>query len=223
MGEKAFILFHTDVDSRGMPKFKDLSGKKFGRWTVIRFSKRVGKYYLWVCQCKCGKTGYVNRDNLKYGTSKSCGCLKKEETIKRNTTHGKTNTKTFKSWCAIKQRTLNKNNNMYYAYGGRGIKLCKRWRSFENFLADMGERPKGTSIDRINNNGGYNPSNCRWTTNKQQAKNKSNTILVTYKKRTKPLIEWANELGINYKTLVYRIKIMGLSPKIAFRISIIPR
>lgn len=121
-------------------------------------------------------------------------------------THRKSNTRTYNSWEGMKGRCLNPNNQRWESYGGRGITVCERWLNFDNFLADMGDRPKGRSLDRIDNNGNYELSNCRWATPRQQQNNMKTNILLQYKGRTKTLTQWARFLKMEYCVLRFRIK-----------------
>lgn len=163
-----------------MKRANDLTGQRFGRWTVIKYhGKDIRGRTTWACICDCGEHSVVRRDLLTRGLSKSCGCLSRELKAKRLLKHGYCVNKqnngnpTYVSWKSMKQRCYNTNADQYPDYGGRGIRVCDRWRySFENFLADMGERPLGTTIDRINNNGDYEPGNCRWVNLSIQNKNK---------------------------------------------------
>jgi hypothetical protein len=183
-------------------KGKDLTRKVFGRLTVLGFSHTNNhnlKY--WYVKCECGNSSTVRHGHLTGGATKSCGCITKE----RMTTHGMSGTPAYKSWQKMLTRCNNSNDKRYNDYGGRGIKVCDRWYDFENFLQDMGERPKGMSIERIHNDSGYYPMNCKWATRKEQMRNRRNNYLVTYNGKTKPLVDWAEELGINYSTLSKRL------------------
>lgn len=158
-----------------MGKVMDITGQHFGRLIAI---KRVDNDYYgnsqWQCECDCGRLKVIAGGNLIGGRTKSCGCFGVECSIKNNTTHGMRKSSEYSSWWSMIARCRYKSHNRYYRYGGRGIKVCDRWMKFENFYADMGPKPSQEhSIDRFpNNNGNYEPSNCRWATHIQQANNK---------------------------------------------------
>lgn len=189
----------------------NLKNKKFGKLTVL---KRVGTstdghYALWLCICDCGEKKVIYSTNLRQGRTKSCGCLVKETIIQRSTIHGHNKkdkkSKTYKTWESMIQRCLNPNNVSYHNYGNRGIKVCKRWMKFSNFLKDMGERPLEYSIERKNNEKGYSLKNCCWATRKQQAKNRRNNKQITHNNKTQLLTEWATETGISRQVIMYRL------------------
>ncbi len=151
-----------------MGKKIDLTGNQFGRLFVVSQNVDKSPYGIyWDCQCSCGKTHTVLGASLRQGLTKSCGCLKKE----RFFVHGKNESKEYHAWEGMIGRCTNKKNLRYYQYGGRGVTVCNRWLKFENFYQDMGDCPVGHSLDRIDNNMGYEPLNCRWATPEQQQRN----------------------------------------------------
>lgn len=149
----------------------DIVGKKIGRLKIIKRFKS-GKYIRYKCKCDCGKIKNILSGTITAGKVKSCGCYRIEATIKNHTTHKRSCTKTYYVWNGMIQRCTNIKSKMYKYYGQRGIKVCARWLDFSNFLEDMGEKPSGLSIDRINNDKGYSRTNCRWISAKKQNENK---------------------------------------------------
>lgn len=149
----------------------DVTGNKFGRLTVIGRSERKSPAgALWRCVCECGGETVTTSLKLRSGHTTSCGCRKVEACSRMNRKHGMANrTPTYRSWKEMRQRCLNPNSDKAKWYGARGIRVCERWNSYENFLADMGERPAGKTLDRIDPDKGYAPDNCRWATPKEQA------------------------------------------------------
>lgn len=201
-----------------MGKIIDLTGNIYGRLTVLKFDHIKDSRAYWLCQCSCGKTSTVSKHELerKDGRStKSCGCLKEEARIKRCVTHGDTKSKEHRTWMSIKARCHRVTQAHYFNYGGRGIIVCDRWRySYENFLSDMGRAPSPKhSIGRINNDGNYEPGNCRWEDSFQQANNTRGNVPVTINGKTQNLRHWAKEMGIHENTLYNRINQMGWTPE----------
>jgi len=125
--------------------------------------------------------------------------------MNKNITHGMTKTETYKSWCSMKERCSNPGNNRWKSYGGKGIKVCEHWGKFENFLSDMGARPKGKTLDRIENDDDYCPENCKWSTPKEQSHNRTNTVYIEYHGVTLPLVKWSSITGIAGFVLRYRV------------------
>ncbi len=151
-----------------------LTGQRFGMLEVVSENGRAPKSgaVLWLCKCDCGNTTVVTGGNLRAGITHSCGCYRKEHAREAMTTHGGTYKPEYSPWKAMRKRCSNKNDIHFYLYGGRGIKVCDRWNKFDNFLEDMGSRPsKKHSIERMNPNGNYEPSNCKWATPIEQARN----------------------------------------------------
>lgn len=153
-----------------MLKFKDIANQKFGRLTAIdRTGAKRYRVFLWNCICECGANAVIPVNSLTSGLTRSCGCLSSETAKTTQTKHGYYGTRTYVSWGSMIQRCTNPNNTGFEKYGAKGISVCERWMNFENFLADMGERPEDTSLDRYPNcRGNYEKSNCRWATRSEQ-------------------------------------------------------
>lgn len=180
------------------------AGDTHGRLTLIRTAKGCNGVGGWLCACSCGNETFVRFDSMK--STQSCGCLRKEKGEAR-ATHGARNTKAYHAWSAMKQRCINPNHASYHNYGGRGIDVCERWLDFENFLADMGQPPEGAELDRINNDKGYSPDNCRWTSKKQNANNRRTNVVID----GVTLTEAAERSGHSVQVLSWRIYKMGMS------------
>lgn len=187
----------------------DLVGSIFGRLTVVSKSKRDASGYRWNCKCECGANTEIQRSALTSGAVKSCGCYQREKTKQvghDNTTHGASKrggTATYKIWVGMHSRCRKTYN---HKYGGRGISVCKRWNDYELFLEDMGARPTNLSIDRIDSNGNYEPSNCRWATARQQANNRRTNKVFLYKGESKTLAELSRMFGIKGPTIMGRLQ-----------------
>jgi len=198
-------------------EFKDLTGDVFGRLTVVsRGPNTKEKCAQFYCLCSCGAEKLIRSRSLLSGKTISCGCNKSEKTKIFNSlnkrTHGhKANGKVtteYQTWTAMIDRTTNPNNKSFHRYGGRGIKICDRWlNSFENFLADMGYKPtKGLSIDRIDTNGNYEPSNCRWATALEQQNNRSSNVVVSYNGENNTISDWARKFGFKPYVIFLRLR-----------------
>lgn len=185
----------------------NLTNQVFGRLTVLR--KYENEYpNRWICQCTCGKIKIVAHGNLKSGHTVSCGCLRKERVSETQTSHGLSDTPEYKTWQSMKTRCYDPSHLSFARYGGRGIQVCDRWRhSFENFYTDMGPKPGPEySIDRNDNNGPYEKSNCRWATRIEQMNNCRINRKVIYQGREMTLAQLAREYNVNYAILYRRIK-----------------
>lgn len=192
-----------------MSKFKDLTGQRFGRLTVLyRLHNCHKKRVHWLCHCDCGKLVEVQSGHLLSSHTKSCGCLSTDKSIQRSTTHGKSNSKLYKLYYNIKARCYNKNSVSYKYYGARGIKICSEWlndfMSFYNWAMNTNYQ-EGLTIDRIDTDGNYEPNNCRWATPEQQAKNRRSNRIYTINGETHCVVEWCEILGLNYWTVIRRI------------------
>ena len=180
----------------------NLQGFQFGSLTVLNLGKSNGNGAVWLCQCKCGNQKELPATDMVQGKINSCGCEHKSRIAKANITHGMTKTRTYKLWGAMRNRC----NRVNQDYSCRGITYDVLWESFENFLADMGEVPDGLSLDRINPNGNYEKSNCRWATQEQQSNNKRSSVFIDWNNKTQTITQWAKELGVNPDKLRARRK-----------------
>lgn len=193
----------------------DLTGQVFGRLTAIKFSGHRNQCRLWECKCECGNTAHVPTAVLRNGATRSCGCLSNDMLALRNFKHGGSADPEYWVLHSMLERCRNPNNKFFSIYGGRGIFVCDRWLNYDNFLADMGRRPSPKhSIDRIDNDGNYEPSNCRWATATEQARNKSNNRRITAFGKTKCVSDWCSEYGIAFRTIMSRLN-LGWSPEAA--------
>ncbi len=197
--------------------FQDLTGQRFERLQVLFFvgMSEESRHSNWLCDCDCGSKIILRGNTLKRGVTRSCGCLNME----RITVHGHhprgRRTKVYRAWDAMIQRCSNPKNKKYPYYGGRGITVCDRWASFKNFLHDMGSPEDGLSIDRINNNNGYSPENCRWASCLEQQNNMRSNVRVQYMGETLTLAQLSRKVQIPYTTLRKRICVRKLSVEMA--------
>jgi len=166
---------------------------------VLGRAQNLGKDTRWFVRCDCGREKIASGGQMRFGTIKTCGRCKNTKEHKRE----------YAIWAGLRQRCLNQNCPAYPRYGGRGITVCERWNDFSNFYADMGSKPEGMELDRINNNGPYSPENCRWTTRKQNTNNRSNNLNFTVGGVTKTLAQWCEETGIGPDTVMTRINRHG--------------
>ncbi len=198
-------------------------GGQYGKLTVLGFDGVRNHSKFWNCVCVCGKFCTIRTSALNNGSTKSCGCLQREiagrsirNAVRRNTTHGKSNTPAYQIWTNMMRRCYRSGTKGYADYGGRGIGVCERWKDFANFLEDLGQPPeRGMQLERINNYADYSPKNCCWATRMQQCRNKRNNINITYQGRTQCLKDWANELRISYKLAWKKIR-KGMNPCFVF-------
>lgn len=193
----------------------DISGQVFGRLTAIKSTDtRIARKVMWECVCVCGKVTHANVSQLKQGLRTSCGCAKVagNQLNKRSFVHGHhigKPTSTYRIWTGMLTRCRNPKAPSWLNYGGRGIKVCDGWLLFKNFLADMGERPAQLSLDRIDNDGDYCPENCRWATDIEQHRNRSDNVYWEFNGDTKSIAAWAESTGMNRHTLADRVRKFG--------------
>jgi len=175
----------------------DLTGQKFGLLLVISQAEDKHRNTMWLCKCDCGNETITRGQSLRIGKAQSCGhCL---------TAHKMHGTDIYNLWANMLQRCRNPKSYSYKYYGARGITVCERWLKFDNFYADMWPRPDGMSLDRIDNDGIYEPSNCRWATAAEQARNNRNARKITFNGKTQVLTDWAKEIGLSHACLRYRL------------------
>lgn len=188
-----------------MGRYIDLTGEQFGRLRVLgREGMNKHHQLTWMCECECGNRKVALGMLLRNGDVQSCGCLHKDAMSETFKTHGKSGTPIYAIWRSMMQRCFDKGSQAYHRYGGRGISVCERWQSFENFYADMGERPDGTSLERLDNDGDYNPENVIWADAKAQANNRRSNVVIEYNGEKKTMQQWADQLGVKIGTLWMR-------------------
>ena len=187
-------------------KFKDETGKTYGRLVVLnKLDLKTKAGALWNCLCSCGNETTVRGSSLRAGTTSSCGCLGKELSSDRKRKHGFYGNPSYRTWANMITRCTDISSKAYKYYGGIGITVCDRWMDVSNFIADMGQRPKGMTLDRINNNLGYSPDNCAWVSMFDQNRNKKSNVNIEIDGVTKSVTDWANDYGLNPKTVFNRI------------------
>jgi len=197
------LIFHfLNLARDKIMKLTDRTGLRYGKLTVIDKAQNksaIDTNARWNCLCDCGKTTIAYGQDLGRGKHQSCGCLHRGDAGKRNKTHGMSRTVAYRAWCQMRVRCNNPKNAKFKYYGARGIMVCERWQKFENFISDMGHPSKGLSLDRIDVNGNYEPSNCQWSTTIQQANNKR-VVRLTYNNISMSVREWAEHLDISVST-----------------------
>ncbi len=185
----------------------DITGLRCNALTVLGPSdRRRGAARLWRCICDCGNEAFQVSWFLRAGRIKSCGCLTKSLIRRARTTHGDTDTPTWRSWRSMHMRCYSVSHKSYADYGGRGITVCDRWHSYEAFKADMGDRPALKTIGRLDNDGNYEPNNCEWQTATEQSRNRRSSALLEYQGRVRCASEWAEELGLTVGAICKRLK-----------------
>ena len=202
---------------KGVPNKKirlSLEGKKFGRLSVIKYSRIKNSDTMWECKCDCGKTKEIAGTMMKDGSIKSCGCFKREHLGKSVYKHGMRDDPFYKIWCTMRYRCSNKKQKGYKNYGGRGIRVCDSWRVFLNFKKDMYEKylihikkhgNKNTTIDRMENNGNYCKNNCKWSTRIEQNSNTRRNTIIEFDNKKLTMSEWARRIGVDRSTIYYRV------------------
>ncbi len=204
---------YTIVPIPAKSKFADLSGMKFGKLTVVGYAghrpvgKSQEKYPFWISQCECGIFIATRAGALVTGNSATCGkCGRTERLVKHGCSRRSGHSLEYTAWCLMRNRCLNQMNPQYADYGGRGITVCERWLVFENFLADMGHKPSARhTIERENNDGNYDPDNCRWATRDEQAINKRNNRVIVFRGESHCAAEWERILGLPYHMITDRL------------------
>jgi hypothetical protein len=185
---------------------QDLTGQRFGRLVAIRRVPRPRHHTFWWCQCDCGGHAIAEASNLRKGCSTSCGCRITERARVLNRTHGRSGTREHRIWKNCKTRCYNTNNANYPAWGGRGITMCDEWRhDLARFFADMGPCPAGHTLERIDNNGRYEPSNCRWASMREQSNNRRDNHRLTWDGQTHTIREWERLRGFKRSAVRARI------------------
>ncbi len=189
-------------------RFKDLTGQVFTRLTVLEYAGPAARRQkLWTCICECGEIRIVRSATLVNGMTKSCGCLKRDQTIARNTTHGLRSHPLYPTWNNMMHRCHNPKSGEWKNYGERGIRVSPRWQTFANFAEDMGEKPSPKhSLERKDTNDDYYPGNCKWATDVEQSNNKRTNHFLELNGKRQTIAQWARELGINHEIIRGRIR-----------------
>lgn len=202
------------------PRCKKLAGLRFGRLQIIKQVGARNRRSLWLCECECGNVIERTSNDLVHGRVKSCGCLKAEVIASGAAkTHGLREAPIYGVYHAMRSRCENQNSKRFADYGGRGITVCDRWKeSIQNFVDDMGEQPTSATVERIDNNKGYSPDNCRWATRTEQGRNKRNNRVIEYDGKHLTLSEWAERTGIKRATIQRRLDNLKWSTHLALTV-----
>lgn len=191
-----------------MPAFINLTGRKFHYLTALRIGDRKNNEIRWLCQCECGKETLVSSSSLREEETKSCGCKSIVLMVRHHITHGMTYTRIYRVWRAMVDRCEKPNHKLYPRWGGRGIKICEAWHAFENFhaWAVANGYHEGLTIERKDNNGNYEPDNCKWATQKEQANNRRTNVFIEFQNQRRTLTQWSEYLGIKKSVLRHKLK-----------------
>ncbi len=188
----------------------NLTGETYGLLTAVRMVGRTARgNALWECSCSCGGSTVIEAARLKLPGMRSCGCMVAKRPYTKLFKHGMSTSPEWAAWKSMLERCTNPSHRWFHRYGGRGVSVCKRWSDFNNFYADMGERPKDGvrySLDRIDNDKGYEPGNCKWATSTEQNRNRGNVIRITHDGLTLTLPEWSQKSGLHIETIRRRVK-----------------
>lgn len=204
------IVFHPHPKDK---RFRDLTGRRFHHLEILGYAgRKQGRLsQMWWVKCECGVVKVAASSNVVSGSIKSCGCKKFHYNSIAHKRHGMTHSREFVTWSSMKARCLNRNDPFFSQYGGRGISICERWvNSFDNFYEDMGQRPAGMSLDRVDVNGNYSKANCKWSTQSEQCRNMRSNRILTLNGVGKCVAEWSKETGIKSSTIFERLR-RGLS------------
>lgn len=192
-----------------MSTIQDLTGQKFGKLTAVSFVERSKRKTFWRWLCDCGNEKIAWASHVKEGRVKSCGCANSESRRAKPDWHGKTNSPEYRTWTNMMTRCYNEKTERFAHYGGKGVRVCERWHDFKLFYADMGDRPVGTSIDRINSDGDYELENCRWATKKEQADNRSISVWIEFDGKRLVLTDWARFFNVTQEAIRKRMRNHG--------------
>lgn len=195
----------------------DVTGERYGRLVAIRRVPSETRRTKWLFKCDCGVDFTTDVERVRSGMTKSCGCLKIDKTRERSITHGhsvgRRSTRTLKAYQHAKGRCFSPTNSKFPQYGGRGISMCKEWADdFGAFLRDMGEAPEGKTLDRIDPHGNYEPGNCRWATTHEQARTRTDNVIVEHEGRRMVLKDFATLMNVKYKSLHALVRYQGKTP-----------